>query len=92
MLKINSVSLIPNPVECLAELIVEIKILTWESLKGFFRTWGLLKESGETWKLLRNKAVDMDYSCQNWEDAKLKYTWNSFGRYEITWNDLKVNK
>ena len=80
MLKINMVNMAPNPVEAGSEFLLQINIITWDSLNG----------SGETWKTLRDKAVDMDFSEPNWNEARERYrTWNSMKRYGMTWNDLK---
>lgn len=92
MLKINSAALIPNPVGASENLIVQVKIVTWNTLRDGY-TLDSLKNSGETWESLRNKAVDMDFSCSDWNKVKERYrTWNSLKRYGMSWNDLKEDR
>lgn len=90
MLKINSVVLRPNPVNVSQAFIVQIKIITWDSLKAEY-TWEQLKNSGENWNTLLNKAVDRDMSARSWNEVMKKYgTWNSIKRNNIlSWNELK---
>lgn len=89
MLKINMVNMAPNPVEAGSEFLLQINIITWDSLKAK-HTWDSLNGSGETWKTLRDKAVDMDFSEPNWNEARERYrTWNSMKRYGMTWDELK---
>ena len=92
MLKINSAALIPNPVGAGENLLVQVKIITWNTLRDGY-TSDSLKNSGETWESLRNKAVDMDFSCPDWNTVKERYrTWNSLKRYGMSWNDLKEDR
>lgn len=90
MLKINSVVLSPNPVNVSQAFIVQIKIITWDSLKAEY-TWEQLKNSGENWNTLLNKAVDRDMFARSWNEVMKKYgTWNSIKRNNIlSWNELK---
>mgnify|MGYP001862916876 FL=1 len=89
MIKINSVNINPNPVNVGSEFLLQISIVTWDSLKAQY-TWETLKNSGETWESLRNKAIDMDFSESSWDAVENRYrTWNSLKRYGMTWNDLK---
>ena len=52
MLKIDSVSIVPNPVTCGEDFVISVKIITWDTLKADY-TWDSLKNSGETWESLR---------------------------------------
>lgn len=78
----------PNPVECGSQFIVQVKIITWDSLKGDY-TWENLNKSSETWESLREKAVEMDFSVPDWKSAKKRYTWNGMERYPLSWDELK---
>lgn len=88
MFKINSIGLSPNPVGTEEELLIQVKIITWDTLRDEY-TVDDLKNSGETWESLRNKAVDMDYKCDSWDEMKDKYTWNSLKRYPASWGQVK---
>lgn len=88
MLKIDSVSIVPNPVTCGEDFVISVKIITWDTLKADY-TWDSLKNSGETWESLRGGAVDMDFHESSWDATKERYiTWNSMNRYGFSWNEL----
>lgn len=89
MLKINMANMVPNPTEVGSKFLLQINIITWDSLKAEY-TWESLRSSGETWLTLRDKAVDMDFSELSWNEVRERYrTWNSMKRYGVTWDELK---